>query len=90
MIISRVIVFFLLLLLAIHAPVWSRANESSPTAVVERVLDEAGIDAALEKFQELTAIGGADFLAAEDEYLSLGERLLAAGKPSLRRRSSNR
>ena len=81
MIISRVIVFFLLLLLAIHAPVWSRANESSPTAVVERVLDEAGIDAALEKFQELTAIGGADFLAAEDEYLSLGERLLAAGKP---------
>ncbi len=81
MIILRVIVFFLLLSLTIHAPVWSRENESSPAAAVERVLYETGIDAALEKFQEQMAIGGADFLAAEDEFVSLGERLLAAGKP---------
>ncbi len=76
----RLVVGTLLLMLAPHALVWGQTEESSPAAVVERVLDEAGIDAALNKFQELTTTGNAELLAAESDFLALGERLLADGK----------
>ena len=78
--IHRLVVGPLLLLLATHSMAWGQANESSPATVVERVLNDAGIDAALEKFQELTTTGGADFVQAENDFIALGEQLLADGR----------
>ncbi len=76
----RIIVGALLVLLTTSSAGWSQTGESSPAAVVERTLDEAGIDAAIEKFRELATTASADFQAAENDFLRLGEQLMSSGK----------